>query len=303
VVPGLEQPIGARPLWPGTFYLDVDSIDGIVAFTGAGSRIWLVDKSGSVVALDLRTGGRTTLARLPSKPRRAYMSVSAGFVYIVDTEAQLLESVDVVLGTVRSRSMPFGSSIVGMDVAWDGRLWFASSAVGQLISFDPSADRFGSVNRYAAGRISAIYARSPNKIWFAYPRGKDAIVGSYDTRWGVVDERRIADAGEVSALQVDESETVWLASSSLGLLSLRGEQLTPSTAGAASYAAFASAADGTVLSLIVDNRGAGTMQTVERVTMPFPAAARGLFVDNSGRIWSANTANHGFYIVVRVIAP
>jgi hypothetical protein len=37
--------------------------------------------------------------------------------------------------------------------------------------------------------------------------------------------------------------------------------------------------------------------------MPFPAAARGLFVDRSGRIWSADTANRGFYIVARVIAP
>jgi streptogramin lyase len=255
-----------------------------------------------VYSLDVRSGARTLVTTLPDGARVSFVSVGGGFLYALDTGAQTLYAIDLVTREVRPHYMAFGKSIVAMDIAVDGRLWFASSALGQLVSFDPRTERYDFVNRSGAKRLSAIYAQVLNKIWFAYPHGKDAVVGVYDTRWGVVDERTIDAGGDVTALFVDGNGTVWASSSTLGLISISGEALARVGSGPATNLGFALGADGSGWALQSDARG-GRLGRLGGTSMPFPTTARGLFVDSYGRLWTADTANSGFYLVIAVTAP
>jgi streptogramin lyase len=191
--------------------------------------------------------------------------------------------------------MPFGRSVVAMDVAPDGRVWFAASTLASLVWFDQLEQRFHLEARDGAG-LSALSARAAGIVWFAYSSGHNAsVLARLNLARGTTDEYRLSGVGDVQALFADERGTLWVSTTVGGLFSFRDGQ-TGTLLGGSGSGVFSTGPDG--WAWFLQNGPAGTrLYKLGDSSAPLPAGARGLTIDANGRAWVADGDNPAFFIL------
>ena len=258
-----------------------------------GSRIWALAPDGGLSAIDSTTGIASRVASFGAIGRGVTLAVASARFYAMDPSTATLWSVDARNGQVRSWSVPFGSSVTGIAVAGDGRVWLAPNSYAGLIQFDPRTGAFALVGLPAGASPTAVAVDLAGTIWYA-DAGR-ALVGSYEPSLRRFTELRSPARGPIHSIGVEASGQVWFVASS-------GDTFT--TAGASAGLArsvgttVAASASGQAASWFVSSDGASLVgRLTGGGTFVGPAQAAGIAVDPAGRVWLSSGATGALFIL------
>lgn len=297
-VAGPRLPSAARQLWPSAYFLELKGSARPVAVAGQGHRLWFVDEGGAVRLLDTQSGLHVKIADLPHGATASHFALGGSTLYVLDSAEEILYVVNPVTGIVEPVRVPFAKKAVGLTVATNGHVWFASSSAGYLVDFDPAtrASRLVDVGRRGLAGVAADIA---GRVWYAANLGgRVAVLGTYDIFSGHIIEYELPRIPAVQALFVDRAGSVWVSTAEGPWLAVRDNELQALYIGPGGRQTFALGPDGRAWLLRIGESGAKVGPAAHpHLAANLPSSTNGLFVDNSGHAWVADAGSAGFYVL------
>ena len=258
-------------------------------------KVWFLDTANWLNAINVVTGEVFSIAPLPKDAEISAIAVGADAVYAADGHNSRLFTLDLRTEHLTFRSLPFIGEHTLMQVAPDGRIWFAAEDQSQLTSYDPHGKRVEIVDTGMSG-VAAIAVDDLGRVWFT---DGDRTLASYDQRSGVLERMRLFSKGAARVLLPDPSGSIWVGTTAGEVISVRGGvQLMPLVA-ARPISALALDSKGVTWYLTPARAGQEGF-VVGRVyggadSFAVPGAATSLAFTVGGRIWLADAAG-GFYL-------
>lgn len=297
----LPTPTPAPTLFPGAVLSAVgvyrfemaNNVPAPIAVTsGAPGRIWFAGADGTIRSVDTRTGSVVTAAVLGTQAHITQMAYGGDRVFALDARRGDLYILDTRDLHLVHTATPFGETITSIDVAPDGRLWFASPTFSGLLAYDPRTTHFDFLFLDQGTSPVFLTVDLSGRVWFSDPR--HAILSSYEPATKLLLTYPLGAGAPVTALRADRNGTVWAGTSDGDIFELRLGVLVKVRSVGYPVAALAPAGDTGVVALF--RAGPATL---------FGDAAGQLFVgtgdasavvSGNGDPWLADGVRAVFYI-------
>jgi hypothetical protein len=226
------QPAQQRPDVPGDavlasqaiYRLDVQGGRVPSLLVSGGRRIIFVDADRWLNAIDTRTGAVTALAQLPSAHHPTLAATFASRVYLFDRSATQLLVFWPAEGRFTEVAVPLGTAVVGMTIAPNGHLWFATRAQG-LLHYDTQTGAFALVKPEGVRDVGVVFADPSGRVWF----GGAGVVGHYEPSTGRA--WRLEWPESTNSFGIDRDGIVWAGTEGGHLVGFRSTNIV-ATAGA-----------------------------------------------------------------------
>jgi anti-sigma factor RsiW/streptogramin lyase len=293
-------PIGARPLWPGTYFVSVGQARRPVLSASDFSRVWFLDAANRVNALHTLDGHIFTIGALSSGAVITNMAVSRDHVYFLDGATGAVHVLTISTEQLKTVPLALASTATAMAASPDERLWIATAASG-LVSYDP---RTGEILRVPVGEgLSAVAADALGRIWTA--QGTRQAIDVFDPLSGKVTEISLTHGGAVTALVVDRSNVVWVGTDTGQTFALKG-----AVSGTGSAVVSSGLVGRPITGFVLDQNGAVyfVSRTPSALAYGFASSASGVRIlpgnatepmfDPTGRAWDADSSADGFYVTL-----
>ncbi len=264
---------------------------------GGEQRVWFVDQRNDVRVIETASGAASFIARLPEDARISTFTAGAGRSYAIDPIHGRLYVI-AAEGRVSTVAWltPLISAVTAMTTAADDTLWMATSSPSQLLTFDPRSGRAQLVAIEQTTDIHSIAADHGGRVWYADDAKRS--VGSYDLAAGRLKELGLGQRGVVTGLAFDGRGVLWVATSSGELYGIQEGVVVSSRSVGRPIARLGLQADGAAWFLAPGPDGTLVGPVAGGKDSLFPTSVSGLVVDGSGRLWLADTAGGGFYLVL-----
>jgi len=290
-------PEGATLAWKDMYRLELPGRPNpMVVGRGRAGRLWFVDSTNQLTALDASTGEAFTIAQLPRDATIRSIEVGSAYVYAIDVAASRVFVVSLPSEKFTEVKLPFVKSSAAVTITPDDTLWFA--VADQILRYDPRTTLYEAANvgMYSVGSMAA---DSAGRVWFTDEAHEKLAL--YDRRNHAVTEIPLPRKGSVTSMVVDGSATLWAGTDAGELFAIRNGELASTTLLARPVLELALDSTGRAW-FLSGSTGAEAFGQVQApaAAQIVPASIVGLWFDSSSHAWLADRTSSGFFIAVPV---
>lgn len=257
--------------------------------TNTPTRMWFVDQSRMLSALDLVSGEVLTLAELGTDV--SALAASSSYVYGLDAHNGRLYIFDIRDGRLSDVSVPPGATAFGITP--DGKAWIGSSAAAAtLMSIDPVTGRGVSVT-LGISRVQAVVPDVAGRIWFT---NGASVIGYYDPVAAKLVELAHPGQGSASVLLPDLTGTLWIGTTAGEIFAVENgaARLVLTSTGPISALSLGPRGRPWYLTNVAGEARYSPVEVESIRSIPSPASA--LAINPRGRAWLLDLSNSTFYL-------
>jgi streptogramin lyase len=187
-----------------------------VLTTSSATRVWFMDQTNGLNALDIWSGALYRIVELPAEAQIRAIAATQSYVFALDSIAGTLYVLNVETERVRTEVLAPFRGAVALTTDGGSRVWIASGRTPELFSLDARSQRLEVLDIGVQAELIAFDA--PRGIWFS-DGGKQ--IGFYDFRSGLATELTLRSTGSARSLLPDPSGTLWVGTAAGEVLSVR----------------------------------------------------------------------------------